>query len=285
MIADKLTPYLRAGAARGWCIDDGIAPPAESAPARPAAFGAPLGLCLVGGIDPRKGQDVAVAALAELRRQGFAATLELVGRDVDERFAASVREDARRLGAAGDVEFVGEVDDVDVRLANADIAIREPSRDEWTPLVLMEALAHATPGRGKPGRSGCRDCARGRIRTAGRTRNRERARLGGSRALVSDPAGATAMAERGRDLIRGQFSIRGTLRAWKLRSIGWWLPPTHPGLREAQATANRCVDHGGINRDCDYNHRTGTRAVGETPGGTTSSRGERIHNFVFRARF
>lgn len=210
VIADKLTPYLRAGRrTRVVRIYDGIVLPAESTPTRPPAFGVPLRLCLVGGIDPRKGQDVAVAALAQLRRQGIAATLELVGRDVDERFAESVREDARRQELAGEVDFVGEVDDVDVRLANADIVIA-PSRDEWTPLVLMEALARAKPvvaSRVGAVAEVVREGESGLLVAPGSASELASAVA----ALVSDPVGATTMAERGRDLIRAQFAIRGTL--------------------------------------------------------------------------
>jgi len=210
VIADQLKPYLRAARrTRVVRIYDGIVLPAQSTPARPAEFGRPLRLCLVGGIDPRKGQDVAVAALAQLREQGIAATLELVGRNVDERFAASVREDARRLGIAGYVDFVGETDDVDVRLAKADIVIA-PSRDEWTPLVLMEALAQARPV--VASRVGAvaeivRDGESGLLVAPG-SASELASKVA---ALASDPVAARAMAERGQGLIRAQFSIQGTL--------------------------------------------------------------------------
>jgi len=132
-----------------------------------------------------------------------------VGRNVDERFAASVREDARRLGIAGDVDFVGETDDVDVRLAKADIVIA-PSRDEWTPLVLMEALAHARPV--VASRVGAvaeivRDGESGLLVAPG-SASELASKVA---ALASDPVASRAMAERGQDLIRAQFSIQGTL--------------------------------------------------------------------------
>jgi glycosyltransferase involved in cell wall biosynthesis len=203
-------PYFRAGRrTRVVRISDGVALPAESSALKPAAFGDPLRLCLIGGIDSRKGQDVAVTALAELHERGIVATLELVGRDVEEPFAASVREEARRLGVAGDVEFAGEVDDVDARLARADIVIA-PSRDEWTPLVLMEALAHAKPvvaTRVGAVADVVRDGESGLLVEPGSP-----AELASAIAtLAADPAAATAMAERGRDFIRADFSLAGTL--------------------------------------------------------------------------
>jgi hypothetical protein len=107
-------------------------------------FHSPLRLCLIGGLDPRKGQDIAVAALARLRDRGVEATLELVGREVDPEFAATLGDAAQCLGVAESVVFVGEVSDAGPYLERADIAIA-PSRGEWTPLVLMEALARGLP--------------------------------------------------------------------------------------------------------------------------------------------
>jgi glycosyltransferase involved in cell wall biosynthesis len=210
VVAEELVPYFRAGRrTRVVRISDGVALPAGSSALGPAAFGDPLRLCLIGGIDSRKGQDVAVTALAELHERGIAATLELVGRDVEEPFAAFVRQEARRLGVAGDVEFAGEVADVDARLAKADIVIA-PSRDEWTPLVLMEALAHAKPvvaTRVGAVADVVRDGESGLLVEPGSP-----AELASAIAtLAADPAAATAMAERGRDLIRADFSLEGTL--------------------------------------------------------------------------
>jgi glycosyltransferase involved in cell wall biosynthesis len=210
VIADGLAPYFRAGhRTRVVRIADGIAMPVPTPTPPRDDFGSPLRLCVVGGIDPRKGQDLAVAALAQLHERGVEATLELVGREVDECFAAAVREDARRLGVASDVKFVGEVDDVGAHMEHADIVIA-PSRGEWTPLVLMEALA-----RGKPVVAACV----GGVPEV--VRNRESgllvapespAELAGAIAeLLADPAAATAMAERGRSLIHAGFRIESTL--------------------------------------------------------------------------
>jgi glycosyltransferase involved in cell wall biosynthesis len=123
-------------------IPDGVPVPAGGAPA--PGFGYPLRLTVVGGLDPRKGQDVAVEALARLRGHGLDAKLELVGRDVDPSFGERLRERSRELGLAERVTFCGERPDADAALADADIVLA-PSRDEWTPLVVMEALARGKP--------------------------------------------------------------------------------------------------------------------------------------------
>jgi glycosyltransferase involved in cell wall biosynthesis len=210
VIADGLAPYFRRGGARTRVVRvvDGITMPAAASRTRDA-LGSPLRLCLVGGIDPRKGQDVAVAALAQLRERGVQATLEFVGRELDERFTTGVREDARRLGVADEVEFVGEVDDIGPYLDRADIVIA-PSRGEWTPLVLMEALA-----RGKP------VVASSVGSVAEVVRDRESGLLVAPESpgeladaiaeLLADPAQAAAMAGRGRMHIDNGFRIEHTL--------------------------------------------------------------------------
>ena len=135
--------------------------------------------------------------------------MELVGRDVDEGFAACVRADAQRLGLAGHVEFAGEVDDVDAHLSRADIVVA-PSRDEWTPLVLMEALVRAKPVVAtrvgavadvvRDGESGLLVAPESPTELATAVAR-----------LVSDPAAAGDLAERGRRLVRAEFGVERTL--------------------------------------------------------------------------
>jgi glycosyltransferase involved in cell wall biosynthesis len=210
VIADGLTPYFRGGRrTRVVRIPDGIAVPASRSSRRRSGFGSPLRLCLVGGIDPRKGQDIAVAALAQLREQGIDARLELVGRELGESFAAGVRESARRLGVAEQVEFVGEVSDASPHLERADIVLA-PSRGEWTPLVLMEALA-----RGKPVVAarvgGVSEVVRDRqfgLLIAPESPMELADAIG---ELHADPQAAVAMAERGRSHIDAVFHVEHTL--------------------------------------------------------------------------
>ena len=78
--------------------------------------------------------------LARLCADGVDATLDLIGREIEARFTLELRQDTARLGVADRVRFVGELDDVSQALLDTDIVIA-PSRGEWTPLVLMEALA------------------------------------------------------------------------------------------------------------------------------------------------
>lgn len=210
VITDGLVQYFRAGPhTRIARIPDGIVLP-ELPPARPEkAFGSPLKLCLVGALDPRKGQDLAVAALAELRDRGVDARLELVGRESDEDFARSLDAQAHRLGVSHAVSFVGEVDGIGAHLQSADIVIA-PSRGEWTPLVLMEALAHGKPvvaARVGGVADVVQDHESGRLVAPESPTELADAIL----ELHGDPAGAAAMAERGRTHVVAQFGIEHTL--------------------------------------------------------------------------
>jgi hypothetical protein len=104
---------------------------------------APLRLIVAGTIDSHKRQDVAIQALAELRRHGVAATLEIVGREVDPGYAVALRGLVDRLQVSDSVVFAGESSDVTGRMRAADVVLVPAG--EVTPLVLMEAMAVGTP--------------------------------------------------------------------------------------------------------------------------------------------
>jgi glycosyltransferase involved in cell wall biosynthesis len=149
VITGRLRPYFRwPGGARIVKLSDGVELPKASAPyddARPpAASRDVLRLCVIGGVDMRKGQDIAVEAVARLRDTGVPAVLDVVGREIDAEFGAAVRRRAEDLDIAPHVKFVGELTDVRSYLAEVDIVVA-PSRDEWTPLALMEAMAEQKP--------------------------------------------------------------------------------------------------------------------------------------------
>jgi glycosyltransferase involved in cell wall biosynthesis len=239
VITDGLAPYFRRGRrTRIATIADGIvmpSPPSSSplpappmlapsssslpAPPMPApssspehpgrTFHAPLRLCLIGGVDPRKGQDIAVAVLAQLRDRGVAATLEFVGREVDREFAASVRDAARRLGVEESVAFAGEVADAGPHLERSDIVIA-PSRGEWTPLALMEALARGLPVVAAQV-GGVREIVSDRESGLLVAPEDPAAMTAAILELLAQPAAAAEMARRGRDHVDANFRVERTL--------------------------------------------------------------------------
>jgi glycosyltransferase involved in cell wall biosynthesis len=210
VITGGLAPYFRRGRrARIAQIADGIVVSGQLPRPSPANFHSPLRLCLIGGIDPRKGQDIAVEALAQLRQRGIRATLTLVGRELDERFAKVVRDSAQRLNVASDVEFVGEVDDAGPYLDRTDIVIA-PSRGEWTPLVLMEALAHGVPVVATRV-GGVEDVVSDRQFGLLVGPEDPTAIASAVAELVTDPTAATDMARRGQRHVDAHFRIERTL--------------------------------------------------------------------------
>jgi len=115
-------------------------PPAPRPPGRPER------VALVGRLSPRKGQDVAVRAVAALARDGREVELDLIGTVYPgyEWFEEELRTLAVELGVARLVGFSGYLDDVWPALARAD-AVVVPSRLEPFGSVAVEALAAARP--------------------------------------------------------------------------------------------------------------------------------------------
>lgn len=99
----------------------------------------PVRLVLVGRLSPRKGTDVAVAAVAELLRSGVDARLELVGEVFPgyEWYAEQLRTQVAAAGLTDRVAFAGFRPDVWPSLAAADVVL-VPSRVEPFGNVAVE---------------------------------------------------------------------------------------------------------------------------------------------------
>ncbi|WP_375464435.1 glycosyltransferase family 4 protein [uncultured Methylobacterium sp.] len=125
-----------------WLVRNPLGPPGPARP--PAAPGVP-GIAVIGALGLRKGQDVAVEALAVLRQLpgGETARLTLIGPALDAAFARTLRARIAVLGLDQAVTFAGErapdraFDGVGLVLC--------PSRSETQPLALAEALARGLP--------------------------------------------------------------------------------------------------------------------------------------------
>lgn len=103
----------------------------------------PLRLIAVGGLVPRKGPDIALAALAELRVRGIDAELRWIG---DGPMRAELGAEAERLGVGEHVEWAGSQspDDVSQALSDSDILLL-PTKNETFGVAIAEALAHGRP--------------------------------------------------------------------------------------------------------------------------------------------
>jgi glycosyltransferase involved in cell wall biosynthesis len=105
--------------------------------------GEPGYLLFVGRLRIRKGVEVLLAALAELRRRVPTAVLRIAG---DGEHRAALEACADELGVRDAVSFLGTCDAARVRrLLGGAVAMVVPSIYEGMPLVVLEAMAAGTP--------------------------------------------------------------------------------------------------------------------------------------------
>lgn len=134
--AEVLTRALPALASRVTVVPNGVAGPTQE-PAAVRGDPTPLRLLFVGRLSPRKGPDVAVRAVRELRDRGVDVQIRLVGSIFPgyEWFDESLRSENADLVDAGVLEFAGFTSDVWSALADCDIAV--------VPSVMAEPFGNA----------------------------------------------------------------------------------------------------------------------------------------------
>ncbi len=143
---DVLTEVAPRVRRRATVVHNAVRGPAEVVPARPRLDG-PLRLLFVGRLSPRKGPQVAVAALADLVGRGVDARLTVVG-DVFtgyEWFADELRATVADAGLGNRVEFLGFHADVRPDLAAADVVLVPAVGDESFGNTAVEAVLAARP--------------------------------------------------------------------------------------------------------------------------------------------
>lgn len=148
-VVDTLVRDYGADRTRVRVVPNGADPPDEQAEWEPSrrvreTLGAgllrPLWVCAA-RLEPQKGQDVLLEALAEVERRGLEYVVALAGEGTA-RPALESRVVA--LGLGHRVRFLGQVADIGPLLTAAD-AVVLPSRWEGLPLTLLEALARGRP--------------------------------------------------------------------------------------------------------------------------------------------
>jgi len=98
---------------------------------------------IVGDVIPRKGIDTLVEALPRLTEDSRSFRLLAIGKE-RMGFAPTVRRLAERLGVADRITWLGEREDVAEILTALDI-LALPSREEQTPMAVLEAMAAGLP--------------------------------------------------------------------------------------------------------------------------------------------
>ena len=167
------------------------------------------GIVHVGRLDPIKGQDVLVDAMAVIAREVPGAHLDLVG---DGPSRPALEAQVRTLDLDRHVAFVGAVDDVRPYLDAASIFVL-PSRSEGIPLALLEAMASglavvATDVGGNREVIVSEEC--GTLVAADDAAALADAVL----RLLCRPDAARAMANAARDEVGGRFDVAMTIRRY-----------------------------------------------------------------------
>lgn len=126
--------------ARRTVIREGVDMSNYRSQARPALTG-PLRMVHMGAMEPRKGQEYAVDAMALLRDRGVESTLTLIGSGSDE---AMLRDRVADLKLTEAVTFAGPRPDPRSFLLDADLFVF-PSRQEGFSIALLEAMACGLP--------------------------------------------------------------------------------------------------------------------------------------------
>lgn len=94
---------------------------------------------------PRKGLEVLLQALAELRRQGFDVRLRAVGGFETSEYESEIKGLCSRLGVESAVDWVGFTRDVESEMRRFDLFVLPSLFGEGMPMVVLEAMAQGLP--------------------------------------------------------------------------------------------------------------------------------------------
>jgi glycosyltransferase involved in cell wall biosynthesis len=132
--------------ARSRVVRNPVPGPTSVEPARQELDG-PVEILYVGRLSPRKGPQVAIAALAELRDRGVDARLRLLGSVFPgyEWFESELRATVAGLGLADRVRFLGFRPDIWDEVAAADVVVVPSVADEPFGNTAVEAVLGARP--------------------------------------------------------------------------------------------------------------------------------------------
>jgi glycosyltransferase involved in cell wall biosynthesis len=111
----------------------------------PYVPGEPLRLGTVALFRPRKGIEVLLEAMAELRRSGIASTLHAVGPFETAEYERKVHELVTRLGLERDVHWTGFRSDMTAEFQRMHVFVLPSLFGEGMPMVVLEAMAAGLP--------------------------------------------------------------------------------------------------------------------------------------------
>lgn len=94
---------------------------------------------------PRKGIEVLIQALANLRQMGQIIRLRAVGPFETIEYEKTIKEMAVRLGVADTIDWVGFAQDVNAEFVKMDVLVLPSLFGEGMPMVILEAMATGVP--------------------------------------------------------------------------------------------------------------------------------------------
>ncbi|MDQ2803007.1 MAG: glycosyltransferase [Pseudomonadota bacterium] len=94
---------------------------------------------------PRKGLEVLLDALSQLRAEGLAVRLRAVGPFETPDYEAGIRQRVKAAGLEDSIHWAGYVQDVDAELARMDVLVLPSLYGEGLPMVILEAMAAGVP--------------------------------------------------------------------------------------------------------------------------------------------
>jgi len=94
---------------------------------------------------PRKGIEVLLEAVAELRKQGLPVRLRAVGGFETPEYEREVMSLVEKLGLADAIDWTGFTEDVNGELVEMDLFVLPSLFGEGLPMVVLEAMAAGVP--------------------------------------------------------------------------------------------------------------------------------------------
>ncbi len=134
---------LGISAERVWIVPNGV-PIRSDVPLRDAPRGA-WTLGAVALFRPRKGLEVLLDALAELRERHVPVRLRAVGGFETPEYESQIRARAAKLGLVSVIDWTGFTSDVTAELDKMDLFVLPSLFGEGLPMVVLEAMASGVP--------------------------------------------------------------------------------------------------------------------------------------------
>lgn len=94
---------------------------------------------------PRKGIEVLIQALANLRQMGCAVRLRAVGPFETIEYERTIKDMATHLGVADAIDWIGFTQDVNAEFNRMDVLVLPSLFGEGMPMVILEAMATGVP--------------------------------------------------------------------------------------------------------------------------------------------